>query len=157
MKKIRLTIVSAGEEELPGCEGTLAACAEFEIIARYASLTAAGLWHELSSSDVVLLDEAVVRQDGSHAVRRIYDSFPFIRILLIMEKSSRNKTMEAISMGITGVMERLTMVSSVRKAISVLYSGETWVSRRLVKTLHGQLNQAGEESGQPVVDGKKLH
>ena len=146
MKKIRITLIVAGKEDYPGCGDILAACSEFKVIARYDRLTADGIWNDLSRSDVILLDEAAVSCDGKQAVRRVHDSFPFARILLIMEKSSRNKTMEALSMGITGVMERASVLTSLRKAIPVLCAGETWVSRGLVGSLHTQLIYAGDDS-----------
>ena len=146
MKKIRITLVIAGKEEYPGCGDIIASYNEFSIIARHTSLTAPGIWQDLSTSDVILLDEQVVSQDGREHVRRIHDNLPFTKILLIMEKYSRNKTMEALSMGVTGVMERARVLASVRKAIPLLYAGETWVSRTLVKSLHSQLQYAEEDS-----------
>jgi DNA-binding NarL/FixJ family response regulator len=146
MKKIKITLVIAGEEVYPGCGDIVETCNEFEIIARHGSLTAAGIWQDLTGSDIILLDEQAVSRDGREVVRNVHESFPFARLLLIMEKVSRNKTMEALSMGITGVMDRTSMLASVRKAIPVLYSGETWVSRGLVKSLHSQLKYAGEDT-----------
>ncbi|HSG11003.1 MAG TPA: hypothetical protein VLB10_04555 [Gammaproteobacteria bacterium] len=146
MKKIRITIIFSGTEEYPGCGDIIATCPEFEILARHSSLLSAGIWRDLGRSDVILLDELAVSESGGGAIREVHECFPFSRILLIMEKVSRNKTMEAISMGITGVMARTSMLSSIRKAIPVLYSGETWVSRELVKSLHHQMQQAGDDS-----------
>ena len=146
MKKIRITIVIAGREDYPGCADVVETCNEFEIVARHDSLVSPGIWQDLSGSDVILLDETAISQDGREVVRDVHASFPYAKILLIMEKTSRNKTMEALSMGITGVMDRAAMLSSMRKAIPVLYSGETWVSRGLVKSLHTQLKFAGDDS-----------
>ena len=100
----------------------------------------------LTASDLILLDECAVSQDGRDVVRQVHENFPFTKILLIMEKVSKNKTMEALSMGVTGVMERAKILASVRKAIPVLYAGETWVSRALVKSLHSQLKYADEDT-----------
>ena len=146
MKKITITLVIAGEEDYPGCGDILETCNEFSIIARHSSLAAPGVWQDLSASDVILLDEQAVSQDGREQVRHIHDSLPFTKILLIMEKTSRNKTMEALSMGVTGVMERAGVLASVRKAIPLLYAGETWVSRTLVKSLHSQLLYTDDDS-----------
>ena len=136
----------AGKEDYPGCGDIVETCTEFQIVARHGSLTAPGIWQDLTGSDIILLDELAVSQDGRDAVRTVHESFPYAKILLIMQKTSKNKTMEALSMGITGVMERASMLASVRKAIPVLYSGETWVSRGLVKSLHSQLKYAGDDS-----------
>ncbi len=154
MKKIRITIIFSGKEEYPGCGDIIATCPEFEIVARYSTLSSADIWQDLGRSDVILLDELAVSESGGEAIREIHECFPFARILLIMENVSRNKTMEALSMGITGVMARTSMLSSIRKAIPVLYSGETWVSRGLVKSLHHQLQQAGDDSLFPHPEGQ---
>ncbi|MDX1698221.1 MAG: hypothetical protein R3308_08025 [Thiohalobacterales bacterium] len=146
-------LVIAGREEYPGCGDILAGCSEFEIVARHNGLSASGLWSDLSRSDVILLDEMTVSRDGRQAVRRVHESFPFARILLIMEKTSRNKTMEALSMGITGVMERTSMLASIRKAIPVLCAGETWVSRGMVGSLHTQLVYAADDTLFPQMPG----
>lgn len=154
MKKIRITIIFSGKEEYPGCGDIIATCPEFEIVARHSTLSSADIWRDLGRSDIILLDELAVSESGGEAIREIHECFPFARILLIMEKVSRNKTMEALSMGITGVMARTSMLSSIRKAIPVLYSGETWVSRGLVKSLHHQLQQAGDDSLFPHPEGQ---
>ena len=146
MKKIRITLVIAGVEDYPGCGDIVETFTEFQIVARHGSLTAPGIRQDLAGSDIILLDELAVSQVGRDAVRTVHESFPFAKILLIMQKTSKNKTMEALSMGITGVMERACVLASVRKAIPVLYSGETWVSRGLVKSLHSQLKYAGDDS-----------
>lgn len=153
MKKIRIILVIAGKEEYPRCGDILAACSEFEIIAHYTGLSADGIWTDLSRSDVILLDEVAVSRDGRDAVRRVHESFPFARILLVMEKISRNKTLEALSMGVTGVMERASMLATIRKAIPVLCSGETWVSRGMVRSLRRQLVNSGDDSLFPRIPG----
>ena len=153
MKKIRLTLIIAGKEDYPGCGDIIETCSEFEIIARHTGLSSIDLWRDLSRSDVILLDEHTISQDGAGMVREVHESFPFARLLLIMDKSSKNKTMEALSMGITGVMDRANILVSIRKAIPVLYSGETWISRGLVKSLHTQMNFAGDDTLFPHPDG----
>ena len=153
MKKIRITLIIAGKEDYPGCGDIIETCSEFEIIARHTALSSIDLWRDLSRSDVILLDEHAISEDGAELVREVHESFPFVRLLLIMEKSSKNKIMEALSMGITGVMERANILASIRKAIPVLYSGETWVSRGLVKSLHTQMKFAGDDRLFPYPDG----
>jgi DNA-binding NarL/FixJ family response regulator len=153
MKKIRITLIIAGKEDYPGCGDIIETCNEFEIVARHSALSSIDLWRDLSRSDVILLDEQAISQEDAGTVREVHESFPFARLLLIMEKSSKNKTMEALSMGITGVMARANILASIRKAIPVLYSGETWVSRGLVKSLHTQMTFAGDDTLFPHPDG----
>lgn len=146
MKKIRITLICSGKEEFPGCAELLDACPEFRIVSRLAGVKANGAWYALTHSDIVLIDESAVIQAGGAAMRRLHEQFPFIKSLLVLEKSSRNKTMEALSMGVAGVMERMELVNSIRKAIPLLMAGETWVSRGMVRSLHTQLRFTGDES-----------
>ena len=138
MKKINVTLVSRCEEEYPGCEDLLQSYAEINLVACYRSLGEAGLRTALDGSDVLLLDEAVIELEGPEKVHAIHADHPGLRTLQIIENNCENKTMRAISLGVRGMMERTSMVSMLRKAIMVLYSGETWMSRDMVQSLHNQ-------------------
>jgi DNA-binding NarL/FixJ family response regulator len=138
MKKINVTIICAGPEEYPGCADLLESCPEINIVACPAGLHTTQLRLALGRSDVLLLDDAVIDRDGFEAVCALHASHPLIRTLLISENISDNRTMAALSLGVQGVMERSKMTSWLRKAIAVLYSGEAWVSRGLVQSLHYQ-------------------
>lgn len=141
MKKINITILIGGEENYPGCADLLESFSEFRVIARPASLYEADAWTAISQSDVVLLDEVVLERDGMETVQRVCDSYPLVKLLLILEQGSEKRMLEALSLGIAGVMERTAMVSMLRKAIPVLYSGEAWVSRGLMHSLRNCLNK----------------
>jgi DNA-binding NarL/FixJ family response regulator len=155
MKKINITIVIAGKEDYPGCADILATCPEFHVVACPTGLYEAAAWTAISQSDVVLLDEAVLERDGVETVRRICDSYPLLKLLLLMERENEARTLEALSLGISGVMERASMVSMLRKAIPVLYSGEAWVSRGLVHSLRNYLNELEGNSYLAVVGGMR--
>ena len=138
MKKINIIIICPGEEEHPGCAELVRTYPEVNLVAAYRTLDEAGLHISLGGSDVLLLDEAVIELEGPEKVRAIHLDYPGIRTLQIVEKHSQNMAMEAISLGIRGVMERSSLVAMLRKAITVLYSGETWMSRQMVQLLHNQ-------------------
>ncbi len=152
MKKINITIIVAGKEDYPGCADILLTCPEFRVVACPTGLYEAAAWTAIAQSDVVLLDEAVLERDGVETVRRICDSYPLLKLLLILERDSEGRMLEALSLGISGVMERASLVSMLRKAIPVLYSGEAWVSRGLVHSLRKYLNEL-EENGYLAVAG----
>jgi DNA-binding NarL/FixJ family response regulator len=162
MKKINITVVCVGDEAYPGCVDLLAACPAINIVARPAGLNEAGTWTALGQSDVLLLDEAVLEQDGHHAVRAIHDSYPLLRSLLILDDETQQEMLTVLSLGILGVIRRESMTSLLCKAISAICSGEAWLSRKLVPPLRQQL---GQETGLarlfeevPVPSGRwKLH
>jgi DNA-binding NarL/FixJ family response regulator len=141
MKKINLTIISGGVQQFPGCADILEDCPEFSIVARAGGLHDSGIWGAMGRSDVVLLDEAVLELDGADAIRSICDCYPLLKLLLILDYDSDERVMEAIALGATGVMERTSIRSMLRKAIPVLYAGESWISRDLVHSLRKQMKQ----------------
>ncbi len=146
MKKINLTIINSGVQSFPGCADILEGCAQFRIIARAGGMHEPGVWIAMSHSDVVLLDEAVIEQDGSDAVRSIADSYPQLKVLLILDDECPDRVMEAISLGVAGVMGRSAIRSMLHKAIPALYAGETWISRDLAHSLRKQLNQGKQDA-----------
>ena len=162
MKKINITVVCVGDEAYPGCVDLLAACPAINIVARPAGLNEAGTWTALGQSDVLLLDEAVLEQDGHHAVRTLHVSYPLLRSLLILDDETQQEMLTVLSLGILGVIRRESMSSLLCKAISAICSGEAWLSRKLVPPLRQQL---GQETGLarlleevPVPSGRwKLH
>jgi DNA-binding NarL/FixJ family response regulator len=145
MRKINITVFIAGKEDYPGCVDILGAFPEFRVIARPAGLYDPDAWLAISQSDIVLLDETVLERDGVEIVRRICDSYPLLKLLLILEQNDDERVLEALSLGIAGVMERSSLLSSLRRAIPVLYSGEAWVSRGLVHSLRKYLNTLEHE------------
>ena len=146
MKKINITIICPGEEKYPGCEDLLKTYPEVNLVACYCGMDEIGLPSALEGSDVLLLDEAVIELEGPEKVRAIHAEYPGIRTLQIIGKSSENSTMTAISLGVRGVLERASLVPMLRKAITVLYSGETWISRDVVQSLHIQSRYLDDRS-----------
>ena len=146
MKKINVTIICPWEEEYPGCEDLLKTYPEINLVASFNGLDEAGHRRALEGSDVLLLDEAVIELEGTEKVRAIHAAYPGIKTLQIVGKRSENNTMAAISLGVRGVLERASLVPMLRKAITVLYSGETWISRDVVQSLHIQSRYLDDRS-----------
>jgi DNA-binding NarL/FixJ family response regulator len=146
MKKINITVVCAGEECYPGCIDLLSAYPEIRIVAQPTGLNEPGTWDALGCSDVLLLDEAVLDQDGHHAIRAIHDSYPLLGSLLILENDSQQETMTVLSLGILGIIRRESTTSQLCKAVTAICAGEAWLPRKMVQPLHRQL---GQEKGGP--------
>ena len=141
MKKINITVVCVGDEGYPGCVDLLAACPTINIVAQPTGLNEAGTWVAVGQSDVLLLDEAVLEQDGHHAVRSIHDSYPLLRSLLILENGTQQEMLTVLSLGILGVIRRESTTALLYKAVSAIYAGEAWLSREMVQPLRRQLGQ----------------
>jgi DNA-binding NarL/FixJ family response regulator len=140
MKKINVTLICAGAEEYPGCGDLLEDCPEISIVARTGGFYEPGSWAALGRSDILLLDEAAIEQDGLGVVLNVREYYPLLRSLLIMENYNETMALEVVSRGILGVMERTATVAGLRKAIATVYTGEAWLSRWFVEPLRNELN-----------------
>ena len=141
MKKINITVICVGEEAYPGCIDLLEDCPSINIVARPTGLTEAGAWVALGRSDVLLLDEALLEQEGHDAVRAVHDSFPSLSSLIILEKGTQQEMVTVLSLGILGVIARASTTSMLCKAISAIFTGEAWLSRGMVQPLRRRLGQ----------------
>jgi len=141
MKKINITVVCVGDEAYPGCIDLLADCPAINIVARLTGLNEPGTWIALGRSDVLLMDEAVLEQDGYQVVREIHERYPLLRSLLVLEDETQQEIVAVLSLGILGVIGRGSITSLLCKAISAICAGEAWLSRRMVQPLRRQLGQ----------------
>jgi DNA-binding NarL/FixJ family response regulator len=149
MKKISLTIICAGVPRFPGCLDILRDWPEYTVVASARSLHAPGICNALGQSDVVILDQVLIEQEGAETVSSVRAGCPAGKVLLILEESGDEQVLDAIALGVDGVMEQIEIRAMLRKAISALYSGEPWFSRELAHSLRKQLQQ-----GMPLGDGR---
>lgn len=141
MKKINITVICIGDESYPGCIDLLTECPAINIVARPTGLDESGAWVALGRSDVLLLDEATLEQEGQQAVRAIHDSYPLLKSLLVVEQQTQQEMLTVLSLGILGVISRESITRQLCKAISTIGAGEAWMSRGMVQPLRRQLEQ----------------
>ena len=139
MKNIKVTIMCAGVEEFPRCSDLLASCPSVSIIAQPESINEAGTWMAIGRSDILILDEAALQQDGLDWVRGLQASQPSVKSLLIVKNNNKNNILTAISQGIMGVVAQDSLFSELTRALTAIYLGEAWVSRGLVEPIRDEL------------------
>jgi len=140
MKKINVTYVSVEAEEYPGCADLLYSYCEVNVVALPTSLVGAATAKALGRSDVLLVDEAVLFQDGLQTVHAVHARFPQLNILVVYKNNINNNIIEYLSLGIRGLLEHRSRISLLRRAIPALYAGEIWMPRGLVQSLRNQSN-----------------
>jgi DNA-binding NarL/FixJ family response regulator len=141
MKKISLTVITSDVPRFPGCLDILRDLPEFTVVASARSLHDPGVGNALARSDVVLLDQSLLEQEGTETIQVVREYNPLVKMLLILEECGDEQVLDAVALGVDGVMERLAMRSLLRRAILALYSGESWFSRELAHSLRKQLQQ----------------
>ena len=135
MKRINVSIVCADPGEYPGCTDLLDVYPEIKVIARAESLADDEIRHAMNESNVLVVDDCVLRQDGLETLASIHGGFPWVNILLVHEKYIYNNVIEYLVLGVRGFVARKSIVSHLRRAIPALYSGEVWIPRQMVQSL----------------------
>jgi DNA-binding NarL/FixJ family response regulator len=135
MKTINVTIMCAGMEEFPRCSDLLDSCPAVSVIAQPETINEAGAWAAIGRSDILILDEAALEQDGLDCVRGLRA----IKSLLIVGNTNKNNILSAVSLGVMGVIARDSLFSELTRALTAIYLGEAWVSRGLVEPIRDEL------------------
>ena len=158
MKKIKVTILCVGAEEFPRCSDLLDMCPEIAILAQPASAAEAAACMASELSNILILDEAAILQDGVDAIRQLHLDDPSIRSLLITDNDHKNNVIPALSLGIQGVIRRDSLPAALCKAVAAIYTGEPWISRQMVEPLRDELiylNSKTRWKGQSQLQSRK--
>lgn len=95
---------------------------------------------EVYDFDVALISSSLEQASGeAHAVRELHSLRPESRIVLLLDSTRREDTLEAFRSGARGTFTRHESVELLCKCIRVVHSGEIWANRyqmaHLVETL----------------------
>jgi two-component system NarL family response regulator len=104
--------------------------------------------------DVVILDVRMPRVDGIEAARRIRDSRPSTRILVLTASDDEDDLYEAIKAGANGYLLKDISVEEVAGAIHAVMQGQSLISPSMASKLLSQFNalarQAAEKEQLPA-------
>jgi len=134
---------------------------DIDLIAIPSGLSQQGAWQAIARTDVVIIDESVVEQEGFTAVRLMLDSYPGINTLIIMDNVSRDAMAWTLLQGVRGVMVQDDIDAFLARAIRRINAGEIWMSRTLVEGLRDPAQQptGGSYEGKeiPCKDWRRWH
>lgn len=161
MKRISVTFVSSRDGARQHCADLVMHNPDIDLIAIPSGLSQQGAWQAISRTDVVVIDESVVQQEGFPAVRMMLDAYPGINTLIIMDNACRDAITWTLLQGVRGVMVQDDVNGFLARAIRRISAGEVWMSRTLVEWLRDPAHQpagvslAGEEI--PPKDWRRWH
>lgn len=151
MKKITVTFVSSRDVARQHCADLVMQNPDIDLIAIPSGLSQQGAWRAIARTDVVVIDESVVQQEGFMAVRMMLDSYPGINSLIVMDNACIDAMTWTLLQGVRGVMVQDDIDTFLARAIRRINAGEVWMSRTLVERLRDLAQQptgissAGEE------------
>jgi DNA-binding NarL/FixJ family response regulator len=107
--------------------------------------------------DIVLMDLRMPRTDGVEATRRIVDSLPRTRVIVLTTYADDASVFSALQAGARGYMTKDASVDEIAKAIQTVHAGEALldpsVQRRLLETVAAGLPTKTGTTREPYPDG----
>ena len=152
MKIITVTFVSGRDAARLDCAELVADNPDIDVIANPSGLTQQGTWLALAMTDVVVIEEDVIRQEGFEAVRMLLAGHPRLRCLILMNMLNKNKMIWTITQGVRGVMLHDEAELLLAKAIRHVAQGEIWLPRTLMALLRGKQPADEAERSQQKTD-----
>jgi DNA-binding NarL/FixJ family response regulator len=125
---IRLVIVDDHEMVREGLRAILGADPDFEIVGESGSADALGQLVERSHPDVVLLDARLPGVSGPEACRRLSESHPDVRVIIVTTYSDEDLVDESISAGAKGFVVKDIERFALKQAIRAVHRGEGFIA-----------------------------
>src|SRR5262245_23487239 len=96
---------------------------------------------------ILLLGLSLVQSDGGSLIPALRQKSPHTKIILLTDKDSDARTLEALACGARGYLDRSVLATFLPRAVRVVDAGEAWVPRNMVaKTL-------ARPAGRPILAG----
>jgi two-component system nitrate/nitrite response regulator NarL len=131
-KAIRILIADDHPIFRDGLRRLLEAEPELRVIAEAADGLEAVRLVEQHKPDLLLLDLAMPRRPGLEVARILSESPQPVRIVLLTAAIESHQVLEAIRMGVRGVVQKDAATELLLKAIRTVMSGQYWVGREKV-------------------------
>ena len=134
-RNIRVAIADRHENFRVACRRILELELDIEMVSE--SSTGFGLSPllDLMKADVLLFDEKIWETEGEESFKSIREQFPNLKILYMLSSEDWTGGVEAMQLGVNGVIEKGRNTAHLPKAIRKIVDGELWISRKLTSTL----------------------
>jgi len=140
MKIIYVTFISSRSTVRPECICSVKHNPDIDLVVVTPSPNQRGVWTALSGSDVVVVDEEIIRRDGDESLIMLLASNPGARCLVIMESFDENRMLWLITRGARGVIRRSDLRQLLVKAIRQVHEGEVWMPRNLLNSFRERIS-----------------
>ncbi len=97
--------------------------------------------------DVVLMDVRMPHLDGIEATRRIRESFPMTRIIVLTVSDEEDDLFDAVKAGANGYLLKEVSIEEVADAVRAVMVGQSLLSPSMAAKLISEFGTAGEGVG----------
>jgi len=132
VKRIRIALADDHVIVLDGLEQLFRLEAEFEVVARVTTAEAAVKAVEEYKPDVLVLDLAMPGHDGLWALRRVAELGVETRTVLLTAHVDEEKLIEAIRLGVSGVVLKEMAPRLLMECVKKVHAGEKWLEKQSV-------------------------
>jgi two-component system nitrate/nitrite response regulator NarL len=132
VKRIRIVLADDHVIVLDGLEQLFRLEPEFEVVARVTTAEAAVKAVEEHKPDVLVLDLAMPGHDGLWALRRIAELGVPTRTVLLTAHVDEEKLIEAIRLGVSGVVLKEMAPRLLMECVRKVHAGEKWLEKQSV-------------------------
>jgi two-component system NarL family response regulator len=140
----------------------LATAERIEVVAEAEDGEAAVAKAKELAPDVVLMDVRMPRVNGIEATRRIRDSLPDTRVLMLTVSDEENDLYEAIKAGANGYLLKEISIEGVADAIHAAVRGQSLISPSMASKLLTEFNAMARQAAErdqfptPVLTAREL-
>lgn len=134
-KRIRIAIADRHENFREACKRILGLESDMEMVSESGTGFGLSPLLDLMKADVLLFDEKIGEVEGPESFRMIREQFPNLKILYMVSSEDWAGSLQAMQLGVNGVIEKGKSTAHLPKAIRKIVDGEVWISRKFTSAL----------------------
>jgi len=143
---IRLLIVDDHPVVRGGLRGIFAGDPSFEVVGEAANGAEAITRASALNADVVLMDLRMPEMSGVEAIRRLRESAPSVRVLVLTTYDTDDDVLPAIEAGATGYLLKDAPREELIRAVHAAFQGDAVLSPSVARRLVGQVRQPTQDA-----------
>ncbi len=152
--KIRILLVDDHDILRAGLRAILSAEADIEVVGEASDGREAVTKAESLSPDVTLMDISMPVMDGLEATRRIHQSCPEVKVLVLTIHDDEEYLFQVLEAGGSGYLVKKSAATELISAIRAVYRGEAFLSPMATKmVIERYLQTMGREEKKQNYDG----
>jgi DNA-binding NarL/FixJ family response regulator len=130
---------------------------DFEVIGEAANGAEAVARSGTLRADVVLMDLRMPEMGGVEAIRRLRESAPAVRVLVLTTYDTDNDVLSAIEAGATGYLLKDAPREELIRAVRAAFAGDSVLSPSVARRVMGQVRKPAQDAlSQRELDVLKL-